>query len=737
MGIKSNSSIKKTGMKIAFIVVLLTIMLIIFNVSINNIFDKLIKDELDNLIYQKQILVERDLGTIRNDVSLIADSVATLGNDIEGILNFNRYQEEFTDFNEIYYLNNNGVGTTSSGKPIDLSNTDMLEEVLDGKISSMISENPEAIYSDDVIVAAPVISNGNITGIVAGKYSFETIMKQISALLGEEGIALIVDVNGNPIAATINNSEEILMLENATISEEGSVKDILQDYSQRETGIVEFVVEGNENIAVYKPLSLGNWNLVIISDEDSEYQKMSDIAIIVSIVSILIFFVIVYFIIHTVTSKRSSIRKIEKIAYYDELTGLRNLEKLKLDMREVLEKNPHTEYVVLKLDVENLKVINEMYGFDVGNEAIKTFKIMVDSWNESSLMVARVGIDEFILFSKKEFLGNVENKLEINEIRYKKLIPALENHNLRFKYGRYFVEKGEGDVDEIINKLTLAHSIAKGSKDITLCDYDEEFKKQTIKLAEISNKMEAALENKEFVPYIQPKFSTEDGSLIGGEALVRWIEIDGKMIYPDTFIPLFENNGFVCKIDKYMLKSVCDLIKGWIEKGYNVVPISVNFSRVHLQNSDFVEELLEIIDRSGILRNLIEIEITESSLVENEVAIEKVIKELNCANVSVAIDDFGAGYSSLGLLKDLEIDTIKLDRSFLTSKNSDGKEGLVIQGVAQLVHTLKINLIAEGVEDKEQLQLLRDVGCQGVQGYYFAKPMPVEEYEEKYLKNQN
>ncbi len=224
-----------------------------------------------------------------------------------------------------------------------------------------------------------------------------------------------------------------------------------------------------------------------------------------------------------------------------------------------------------------------------------------------------------------------------------------------------------------------------------------------------------------------------DALALGGEALVRWIIEDGKMLYPDDFIPIFETNGFVVEIDFYVLNTVCARIKSWIEKGHKVPPISVNFSRVHLKNPNFVEDIKKICDSYGEIRHYIEVELTETAVTENAADLARLLDDLHEAGFTVAIDDFGAGYSSLGMLKDFKVDVLKLDHSFFEDNQPDMRGNIVINGISAIAHDLGMKIVAEGIELTEQFEPLQENHFELVQGYFIARPMPMEEFEQKYL----
>ncbi len=435
--------------------------------------------------------------------------------------------------------------------------------------------------------------------------------------------------------------------------------------------------------------------------------------------------------------RNNHIKEIEKTAYYDELTGLPNLVKFKKDAFAILKSNQNSEFAIVKVDIENFKVINEIFDFEIGNKVLKAFAKTADSVTLKPFFLARVGVDEFLMFGTRDFLMNLESLTEHYERFFKESVPEIENHLLAFRYGRYCIPTGETNVNDIVNKVVIAHKNSRSNSKTKINDYDENLKKQLLAKTSITNKMQKSLTNGEFKAYLQPKFSLQNNELSGAEALVRWIDTDSSVIYPNDFIPVFESNGFILKLDFFILETVCKTLRLWIDAGYKTYPISINFSRLHLNNPNLAFEIIDVLKKYNIPHNLIEVELTETAILDNEDhLLPKILDDFENNNIAVAVDDFGAGYSSLGLIKSVKPGIVKLDKSFLDNTSNQARSKLVIQGVVNLVSSLNATIVAEGVEDKEQAEFLKSINCDIAQGYFFAKPMPIREFEEKYLENQ-
>ena len=245
----------------------------------------------------------------------------------------------------------------------------------------------------------------------------------------------------------------------------------------------------------------------------------------------------------------------------------------------------------------------------------------------------------------------------------------------------------------------------------------------------IENGFEDAIKNKEFKVYFQPKFNINANKFDGAEALVRWQKPDGTIISPGMFIPLFEKNGDIIKLDKYVLEETCAKIRKWLDLGYDVSPISVNVSLLQLLDENFVEDHIKTVEKYGIPLNLIEIEFTESILAENESLLISLTKQCKKHGIKVLLDDFGSGYSSLNMLNLLPCDIVKLDKRFVDKLETDDKSKAIVSSAISLAHTLQMSVTAEGVETKNQYDLLKEMHCDKIQGFYCAKPMPEDDYE--------
>ncbi len=444
-----------------------------------------------------------------------------------------------------------------------------------------------------------------------------------------------------------------------------------------------------------------------------------------ALISLLLFL----FLINLTLTLNSNKKALWKLAYIDELTGLPNFVKFKLDARECLEKNDGLQYISIIVDINKFNLINETLGFSEADKVIIAVgNVLSENINPKTDLLSRIQADYFILLmavSKDMKFSPLDNS---SYDRFRDAVERAVGHKLHFAIGRYMLSENDKDISEIYEKVNYAHSLAKQNNAISpVYDYAEELKKIDLRNKEIEEKMDNALFRDEFSIFLQPKFSLADESIVGAEALVRWeVRETGETIYPSEFIPLFEKNGFITKLDFYMFEKACELLQGWKDHGLPLTTISVNFSRLHLANSNFISDLIAVADKFDIEKHFLEIELTETTMNNNEELLEFLLHGLHQAGFTLSMDDFGTGYSSLGLLKNLPVDVIKIDRSFFTNNKFKSRAKTVLQNIINMAKDLNIHTVAEGVESQEHIDILREIGCENVQGYYYAKPMPAE-----------
>lgn len=429
-----------------------------------------------------------------------------------------------------------------------------------------------------------------------------------------------------------------------------------------------------------------------------------------------------------------NMRRTTQIIYTDMVTGGNNwLHFVKKGMT-LLKKNRGNKYkyAMVHLQMRKYRSFCTCLGVREGEELIEKFyHVLKKKINRKEAMAHRenAGFGLLLIYTDKQQL--------LERIKYLEncLDEVLPNMKLYFGVGIYQVGSAERDVEQLYNNALLAYEMLGEEAENQIAFFDVEMNKQRLWERRVEEDMDQALARKEFKVYLQPKISTTEEQLAGAEALVRWIHPTEGFIPPNKFIPIFEKNGFILKLDDYMLEEIAKQQAEWIAQGRKIVPISVNVSRAHFTREDLAEHISAIVDRYHVPHNVIELELTESAFFDDREVLLNTVRKLRSSGFIVSMDDFGAGYSSLNSLKELHIDVLKIDADFFRGKDVGERGMLIVSEVIDLAKKLNMKIVAEGIENREQVDFLIEQECDLIQGYFFAKPMPIEEFVEKYKES--
>ncbi len=416
-------------------------------------------------------------------------------------------------------------------------------------------------------------------------------------------------------------------------------------------------------------------------------------------------------------------KELLRMAETDEKTGLSNRYAFCRKASHMIKENPDTRYVIVRWDFDRFKVYNDIFGISEGDRLLRA---VGDTCSKIELaLCAHLDADHFACCIPKE-------KLDTNMLSAfaaERLIKFSPNYELVIRFGVYEVEDSSLDVNLMCDRALMALRSIKGSYTNHVAWYDDAMRSELLREQEIIGQMETALAGGQFHVYLQPQFDHSNGTMVGAEALVRWIHPQKGLISPGAFIPLFERNGFISRLDEYVWDRTCALLRGWLDMGLTPVPVSVNISRQDLYNPQLNEILLLLIKKYKLDVSLLRLEITESAYVEDPELIISVVKKLQACGFYVEMDDFGAGYSSLNSLKDIPVNMLKLDMRFVRTGEHNDKSGIILTSIVRMAMWLGVSVLAEGVETARQADYLKTIGCELVQGYLYARPMPAEEFE--------
>ena len=416
---------------------------------------------------------------------------------------------------------------------------------------------------------------------------------------------------------------------------------------------------------------------------------------------------------------------VDYLATYDELTGIYNKQAFYAKTKEMLLDNPDKNFDLLRINIERFKVLNDLFGESTGDKLLRYIGKFLKEINLPLCVSGRLYADNFVVCYEA---GKGDSRRMINTLQMVADSFAINNRTI-LSFGLYRIDDKTLPVSVMCDRANMALWKAKGNFKNPYCEYDEKMRQQVLKEQKIINAMERAIQNKEFTLYLQPKYDIEKGTIIGAEALVRWISLENGFISPGDFIPVFENNGFVYEVDKFIWEESCRYLRKWLDEGREVHPISVNVSRIDLYTPKLVQHLVNLREKYQLPSQYLELEITESAYTEDPEQIITITRQLREAGFVILMDDFGTGYSSLNMLKDIQIDVLKLDMGFLKSSDHSAKGGNILTAILKMAESLKMQTIAEGVETKEQVEFLKSIGCKYVQGFYYSKPLPVDEFE--------
>lgn len=412
----------------------------------------------------------------------------------------------------------------------------------------------------------------------------------------------------------------------------------------------------------------------------------------------------------------------------DQLTGLYSKEFFFKKVEQYIANHPEEDYMLWCSDVQGLKVINEKYGMEKGDEVLKALAAGSHHF-PGFVFGGRIEGDKFSAL----MVDNHPDFELVNRLMNEEGEQDFPVPNVVVKHGVYHIQKNDTlSIQGMYDRAVLALQSIKNVYGYCVAEYDDKLRRDLLVNRQVVEDAKKALENGEFKVFFQPKIDLNKGCVGGAEALVRWIHPELGFMNPGIFIPLFEQNGFIVKLDFYIWEEVCRAIIEWKEKNIPLVPISVNVSRRDFENPNLAEEIIELVGKYGIEHSLFQIEITESSYVDDPERIETIIKKLHDAGFVIALDDFGTGYSSMLALSSLDLDIMKLDMS-LIQNDIPGTEKNVLEFSMQLAKMMQLKTVAEGVETHEQVSRVQSLGGDFIQGYFYSKPIPKEEFE-SYLK---
>ena len=546
----------------------------------------------------------------------------------------------------------------------------------------------------------------------------------------DHGLCCIIDADGSLIVSPTDMQPFIRLNDIVDDSQGNAFQKVIEDISQRRSGVVSLSsVSGTPMMMAYDFLNINDWILLTLIPQDllskGSESYLHGYLIIIALIVLLCGGFLLY-LLHTY---RTSIQQVEHVALTDILTGGHNTLAFQLQCRQWLAQKPRPDYAVVFLNIRDFKGLNDRFGVAAGDRTLKHIHAALTAHLQRGELAARGDGDRFFLLLKCSQESQVLTRLDamLTDLERRQGETLLADRS-RIAQGAYLVGGDERDILLLQDLARIASTFQQPGEPCRF--FDAALKEKMSRAMQLDAAFEDAIRNHEFQVYLQPKVRPDRDQPCGSEALVRWKHPKFGMVYPPEFIPLFEKNGKICDLDFYMFEEICALLHSWMAEGRPIFPISVNLSRAHMGQPDleFLDRFRQTKEAYAIPDDLIELELTESLLLERRQLelVSEAVAKIRALGFQCSMDDFGFGYSSLALLKDLDLSAIKLDRQFFLAENE--KTWLVVNKFIQLAHDLGISVVAEGIEDREQVAQLRRLHCDMIQGYVFAKPLPVPEF---------
>ena len=713
----------------------LVFIILIINIFFVNYMKKLISD---SVLKSLKEITSQDAEKLENRIKEHVRIMETILNEMQQE-NVKDEQEIFEiydrnsgkdEFSRIAILYEDGKTVTSDGKTVDLSeDVEEFFSIEEIKISksriSKVDEEEINIYSKKI----DFLGKNIVVLLVIDNTKYENMFTQ--NIYNGNAIECIINTDGTIIANSKNekNGGNIFDdLKKVNENEQNKIDKLYGEIQQKEEGQISYLIQGHIYYISYKILDVEEWRLIIIVPGNIMADELNQLAEIITIISIIITLLAFIITIYILISKIKKEEELYKLAYIDTITNLGNYNYY----LKALEETESEKKTIIILDINKFKTFNKKYGHIKGNELLKNVGEELKKIIRKKDIVCRLGNDVFGIIILEEVDSDAIAK-RINE-KITKIKLGNSFYNIQISIGIYICEKNEKNAQDILDKAIIAHESVKGIYNVNYGKYTQALEQKMINQSEIENIMIEALKNEEFEVYYQPQVSLKTGKVESAEALVRW-KREGKMISPIEFIPLFEKNLFITKLDEYIYESVCKYLKDLKKEIINCSKISVNLSKETIQEKNFVKKYMEITDKYNINPNDLELEITERTT-SSEENIREILTKIKEKGFDIAIDDFGTGYSSLNMLETMPIDTLKIDKSFIDKIDTAKNENKIIEIIMMISQELKLKTIAEGVENIEQINYLKSVNCDLVQGYFYSKPLNQKDFK-IYVKNAN
>ncbi len=688
---------------------------------------------LSEILTQNKDLITGRISIESNNVRLAGSQITESIKNKSDVSNeelhsaFTQYIENGGD-TRLFIADKNGQAYFPDGTELDISGRNYYKLALKGEMN--ISDRVVSRKSGEevFIISIPLYAKDEIVGTLQKQFTSEEMHEMCAvSLFSNQGYTNIINSDGYVVVSSVNDEYNN---ESANyywmLYSQGNQKEaekLEADIRANKDGLVATTVKGTPTLSVYTPIDeLHDWYLITSVATSAVSSNANEVIRMFYVILIFVVAAFTFFILYFMRYKNKQQMELSRIAFVDSLTGGNTYNKFETDIKELLEDNPDKSYSLLAFDIDNFKYVNNFYGFDYGDTILKSIYQKVSLKLSGSEMLARISGDHFVALIEDDDPERLEAIL--------RRVQDTEGFKVYISAGLYKIKDREESVSLMMDKAGMAVQDVKGIPHRILGYYSDIYDAQMIKSEQMKRAIEKALAMSEIVPFFQPKVDVTTRKLVGAEALARWITSDGVLIPPGEFIPVCERTGLVAELDMMVFEKALAFLRSNIDAGMKCVPISVNFSRMHLLNDQFVDVIVSKLEEYGVPPELVELELTESVIFENYSTISEFINVLHAKGLSISMDDFGSGYSSLNMLKDVCIDVMKIDREFLKDTTDSERQRVIFTTIARMAAKLGIEVVVEGVETEGNIELMKESGCFIAQGFYYSRPVDMEKFEE-------
>lgn len=709
--------------------------------QIRNSLQQQLMSSIEGVAEQNEILVEKEAGTRFR----LLDSLARELSDGDESIFVDKMQGfvETYQFKRMGYIAADGTAKTTDGYRLNMSDRDFFQQSMQGKnfLTDAFEDRIDTSYETINVFSVPVYEKNQktIKGVLFGTCGYEMFEECLKNEIFEgQAFNYIIKIDGTIVAGSGNSKKwgigkNIFVTDASEDERDDDARDddardkMISDMKEGKSGYGMDPKRKEASLYYYMPLKIEEsgetWYVVTAVSESVLTSRMQVVMDAINSLMVIILAVISVSVGVYIYSWRKSKKELMTLAYQDPVTLGDNF----VAFKERAKSKKDGVGWLIAMDVTDFKLINSTCGVKKGDEVLRVIWEIFETETGENELAAHVNADRFILFWMDENQENIKQRLEYVIRKIEEIPERLEIPNLFPVFGIFHTIVLD-EIDPLYGNAVQAKHQIKGRRDRHYIFYDELNHESIQENRELEEHFETALENEEFEIWYQPKYSAHSRKLVGAEALVRWRRADGALIPPLKFIPLFERNGNIIRLDEYVFRAVCRQQKEWQKQGQKLLPVSVNISRVSLYYSSVVEKYESIIRSFDLDSKYIQLEITESATIDNN-EIFNLLEQFHTAGFKILLDDFGSGYSSLAALNRMHFDTIKLDKSLVDYIGDDNGEKL-LNSITKLAQSFGMEITAEGVETVEQLMFLCNLDCDDIQGYYFSRPLPVKEYEE-------